>query len=441
MSFPFGRPEPPFSFDAMVSYFHRVLEELPDQRTGHNTLYSMKEAGLGAFSVFFTQCPSFLAFQKAMQQSKGRSNAQTLFQIEQIPCDNRIRTLLDPVAPSHFFPVFSYIFDGLYSHGYLQPLMGFNNTLLVALDATDYFRSSTIHCPQCCQTHHRNGSVSYSHKAITPVLVAPGHEQVLSLPPEFITPQDGHDKQDCETAAAKRWLAQYRERYGQLRMTVLGDDLYCHQPLCEAILGANCHFILVCKPDSHKTLYEWLDGMPLETLTVRRRRGKRDEIDTYRYVNQVPLRDGHDARQVNWCELTTTDAQGNVLYRNAFATDYGLTRENVIDVVAAGRARWKIENENNNILKTKGYHLEHNYGHGQQHLSSTLVTLNLLAFLFHTVLAWLDDKYQLIRRTLPSRQTFFDDLRALTRYICFDSWGALLDFMIEGLEISVPDTS
>jgi hypothetical protein len=110
MSYPFGRPEPPFSFDALVSHFHGVLEELPDQRTGNNTLYSMKEAGLGAFSVFFTQCPSFLAFQKAMAQVKGQSNAQTLFQIEQIPCDNRIRTLLDPLPRRIFFlsfPIFS----------------------------------------------------------------------------------------------------------------------------------------------------------------------------------------------------------------------------------------------------------------------------------------------------------------------------------------------
>lgn len=45
---------------------------------------------------------------------------------------------------------------------------------------------------------------------------------------------------------------------------------------------------------------------------------------------------------------------------NAFATNFGLTTHN-IPIVAAGRARWKIENENNNVLKKNyGYHLEHN---------------------------------------------------------------------------------
>ena len=111
------------------------------------------------------------------------------------------------------------------------------------------------------------------------------------------------------------------------------------------------------------------------------------------------------------------------------------------EIVEAGRARWKIENENNNTLKTKGYHLEHNFGHGKEHLSSLLLTFNILAFLFHTLLEMMDDRYQMIRKELPTRKTFFDDIRALTRYICFDSWDHMLRFMMIGLELEFPDTS
>lgn len=68
--------------------------------------------------------------------------------------------------------------------------------------------------------------MSYAHSVITPVIVAPGHSRVLPLEPEFITPQDGHDKQDCENAVAKRWINKYAERYGKLDVTLLGDDLY-----------------------------------------------------------------------------------------------------------------------------------------------------------------------------------------------------------------------
>lgn len=205
------------------------------------------------------------------------------------------------------------------------------------------------------------------------------------------------------------------------------------------------HFILVCKPDSHKILYEWLEELEtmqaIQTVTEKRWTGKTHEIDTYRFVNQVPLRDGDDALEVNWCELTTTSPDGKILCKNAFATNFKISKNNVKEIVRDGRTRWKVENENNNTLKTKGYHLEHNYGHGKKHLTSLLLTLNLLAFLFHTVLEIMDDKYKLIRDNLPTRQTFFDDIRALTRYSYFDSWDAMLTFMIHGLELDVPDTS
>ncbi|MDA1044803.1 MAG: ISNCY family transposase, partial [Verrucomicrobia bacterium] len=137
---------------------------------------------------------------------------------------------------------------------------------------------------------------------------------------------------------------------------------------------------------------------------------KKWEQHTYRYTNNVPLVEGEGALRVNWCEVTIT-YRGKQTYRNTFITDWKMTDKNVAGIVAAGRARWKIENENNNVLKNRGYHLKHNFGHGQQHLSSLLATLNilaLLALLFHSFLTFCDDAYRLIRATLHTRQTFFD---------------------------------
>ena len=105
----------------------------------------------------------------------------------------------------------------------------------------------------------------------------------------------------------------------------------------------------------------------------------------------------------------------------------------MIEAVRAGRTRWQIENENNNTLKTKGYHFTHNFGHGQYHLAALLATLIILAFLVHTLLEWLDGNFKLLRQQLPSRRRLFKDLLTLTTYICFDSWQALLTFMLQGL--------
>lgn len=400
----------------------------------------MEDVALGAFSVFFTQSPSFLAHQTAMAETKSKNNAQTLFGIQDIPTDNHIRDLLDAVPPQRVFPMFERIIAALDELGHLQAFHAVNDQLLIALDGTQYHSSNTIHCDNCTVKNHRNGKTSYSHTVVTPVIVSPTQKRILPLAPEFITPQDGHDKQDCETAAAKRWIDQCGEQYRARQVTLLGDDLYSRQPLCEHAIAAGLNFIFVCKPQSHPTLTEWLDGLDVETLTVVRRKGKRRETDTYRFAQQLPIRDGEQALQVNWCELTTTNPDGKVLYHNAFISNHTISADNVADMVLAGRARWKVENENNNTLKTQGYHLTHNFGHGKHHLSTLLASLNLLAFLFHSVLDMMDTKYQLIRAKLPTRKTFFQHIQALTCYLCFDDFDALLNFMMKGLEIDYVDT-
>lgn len=431
------------SFVSLIHKTRRRFAGLTDTRQGKNTHYSMEDFATSAFSVFFTQSASFLAYQKAMQQNKGRSNAQSLFQIQEIPCDNQIRDCLDSVAPEEIFPLYDEALQALQEQGVLETYRGLGGTIAIALDGTWYHSSEKIHCPQCSCIEHSSGPKTYYHSAITPVIVAPGQPRAIPLRPEFMVPQDGHDKQDCETAAGKRWIDQNSVRYAPLKATLLGDDLYAHQPMCRRALLNGFHFIFVCKPESHTTLYKWVSLLQPESgLHVFKQHVKNPkghwETHTYRFASGTPLAEGDDALKVHWCEVTITKgkgANGEMVYHNAFITDLEITEANVGLLVATGRARWKIENENNNVLKNRGYHLEHNFGHGQKHLSSLLATMNILAFLYHAFLDFCDEKYRLIRAALPTRQTFFDDLRALTRYMLFVDWDALMEFMMRGLEI------
>ena len=434
-----------FQLENLLGQLRAAIANFPDKRRGANKTYSMQDAALGAFSVFFTQSPSFLAHQSAMEKARGESNAQTLFGLKKIPTDNHLRNLLDPVAPEFLNPVFDFVWQTLHSGGFLEPYRSVNDTVLIALDGTQYHSSKTIHCDKCNSKEHKNGTKTYSHTVVTPVIVAPGNPMVFPMEPSFVVPQDGTDKQDCENAATKRWLGRFASRCRELGVTLLGDDLYCHQPQCQQVLDEDLNFLFVCKPDSHKTLYEWVADFErlktLDTFVVERRRGKKREIDTYRFVNQVPLRDSDDALMVNWCELVTTTPEGKVLYHNAWATNHEISQDNVVQMAAAGRTRWKVENENNNTLKTKGYHLTHNYGHGQEHLSSLLCAMIILAFLFHCLLELADQRYRKVRQALPRRDTFFEHIRALTLYMLFESWDALMIFMMQGLKLDPADTS
>ena len=431
----------PLGFDVLKGILHRRIASLPDYRQkSPNTRYAIQDAALGAFGIFFTQSPSFLEYQRRLQQTKGHNNVQTLLGVEQIPCDNQIRTLLDPIAPRYLDAVFVEVFESLEQHRLLAHFRVLGDQLLVALDGTNYFSSKAVPCPNCLTRQLTNGQTLYYHAAITPVIVCPGQAQVIALPPEYIMPQDGHAKPDCERAAGQRWLRTQAAQVAPHGVTCLGDALYSNQPFCAFVLQHRCNFIFTCKPDSHPKFYErvafWQANDVLAERQEHHWHGRFTEVTLVRYLNDVLLRSGDKALSVDWFDITVVNAKtGEQLYHNTCITNHHLPADKAVAVAQARRGRWKIENENNNVLKTKGYHVEHNFGHAQQYLSALLLSLNLLAFLFHTVLEWNDDKYALLRQVLARRQTFFHDIQALMRYMVFDHWDHLMDFMIRGLEL------
>jgi len=436
------------NFGLLLGYLQQSIERIPDPRQASNaTRYRLGDAILAAFSVFFMQCESFLEHQRQMQSRRGQDNAQTLFGLERIPSVPQIRNILDQIGAQQLFGVFERVYRALQQGGYLKAYQCLGGHLLVALDGTQYFSSQKVGCDECSTRTHQNGRVTSFHSAILPVIVAPTQAQVIALAPEFIRPQDGCHKQDCELEAAKRWLPAHAKQFDRQPITLLGDDLYSHQPLCQQSLELGMNFIFTALPASHPALYERLHVLEvlgaMQRLETRQNQGKTHTRYRYRYTNLVPIRDAQPALLINWCELTVTDERtGQVLYHNAWITHHRLSDDTVAPVVAAGRSRWKTENENHNVLKTQGYHLEHNFGHGQAHLSSCLLTLNLLAFLFHTVLQLLDPAYQQIRQQRGTRRGFFQDLLCLTKYLLFESWQHLIDFMLADSDpILTPNSS
>jgi hypothetical protein len=132
----------------------------------------------------------------------------------------------------------------------------------------------------------------------------------------------------------------------------------------------NIHFAAgtYVKPDSHKTLSEYLTGVDLPSKSQKVRRGKQCATHIWRWMTDIPICDGDDALKINWLELVIKGAKGQIAYRNSFVTDLPVNTDNVAGLANVGRARWKIENETFNVLKTKGNNLEHNFGHGQNDL-------------------------------------------------------------------------
>lgn len=405
---------------------------MSDKRSGGNSRYSMADIGLAAFSMFFMQHPSFLAFQRTLYENTGQDNTQTLFGMEKIPSDNHIRNLLDGVEPSHFDDNFFAIIDDL--HASNAPIV--NNVLggytLIALDGSEYYCSKKISCPACSSRMRADGLKEYFHAFLGATIVAPGDQKVFCLPPEFIQPQDGDKKQDCEYKAVHRWFERVAPQCKKYKPIYLGDDLFAKHDICNISLQAEGNFIFTCKDSSHKTLAAFRKGLTPFTHVEVHGIGSQKREYRYSWIPNLPIRDGEDALLVNWFEVNIINPSGKSTYRSSFITNLTPTKQNIVELVACARARWKIENETFNILKNNGYHLEHNFGHGKQTLAAVMVTLNLLAFTMHNACDAIERLWQNARKVRGARNRLFIHLWTITTYHVFQTWRALLYTVMTG---------
>jgi len=410
----------------------------PDARRGE-VRYCMADIGMSALSLLFMQPESFLSYQCSQEEGRKTSNCRTLFGMAAVPTGNHIRAMLDPVHPSHLQPVFDQVLNVLHRRGSLAPFGRLGGRVLVALDGTEYFCSQKLACPQCLTRTRANGKTESYHAMLAATVVAPGHAMALPLMPEFIARQDGAEKQDCERNAAKRWMSTHGERLKDLRPIYpgrtsrfdLGDDLFACQPFAEAIRAPGSDFLFTAKLSSHKALYDFMQGATLDERTTTQKTAGKRLTCRYRWFKDAPLRDGRDAMPVNWVGVTITDAKGKATYNSAFVTSLPITPDTVAEIVACARARWKIENESFNVIKSNGYHLEHNFGHGQQHLAMLFATLNLLAFAIHTVCDCLEQLWIDARTAKRARTRFFEHLRTKTAYMVFPDWATLMQTLID----------
>ncbi len=190
-------------------------------------------------------------------------------------------------------------------------------------------------------------------------------------------------------------------------------------------------YILIAKPKDHKFLFKLVDE-------IKQSGGARElkfidykgRTHHYQWANQVPLNGSKNAGDVNFMEYSIW-VDNKQKYHNTWVTDIDINKGNVVRLVKAGRAKWKIENETFNTLKNQGYHIEHNFGHGKKNLSHNFFLLNLLAFFMHQIFEISDLLYQKCRKKFSARKEYWNQLRCTFRIFHFPVWEELLIFILK----------
>jgi hypothetical protein len=367
-------------FDALIHLVRQRFETLPDSR--RSPTFSLADTLMAGLAMFSLKDPSLLAFCDRLVDH----NLRSVFGLQAVPSDTQVREILDTVDPEQLRPVFTDIFRQVQRAKVLEEFVFLEGCYLVALDGVEHFCSKKVHCPRCLTRTHTNGSVSHYHQMLGAVLIHPDFGEVLPLAPEPIRQQDGATKNDCERNAARRWLTAFRLDHPHLPIIVTEDGLSSNAPHIRDLRDAKAHFILGVKAGDHTYLFEQFEHR-LNAEQVASVHADQDATGAgkcWMFTNAISLNASNEDVLVNLLVYVEIEASGAV-HRWAWVTDLELTAANVREVARGGRARWRIENETFNTLKNQGYHFEHNFGHGEQHLSEVFASLMMVAFLIDQV--------------------------------------------------------
>lgn len=414
----------------LKTYFKGIVE--PVTNRGSISLSDCLMSGLAIFSLKY---PSLLQFDKSKRETAAAHNLKNLYQIETIPCDTYLRERLDKLPISKLQGAFTALIRQAQRGKVLERFSYYNGYYLLSIDGTGYFSSHDIHCEQCCEKHHRNGDITYYHQMLGAALVHPEHSHVLPLAPEPIIKLDGVKKNDCERNAAKRLLKQIRQAHPHLKLIVIEDGLASNGPHIRQLQALNMSYILGAKPKDHTYLFNWIETSK-QTQTYETQ-DKDGTIHHYRYHNQVPLNDVNFDLEVN-CLIYEEISPKGKKKTFSWVTDIPLSEHTVAIVMRGGRARWRIENETFNTLKNQGYHFEHNFGHGKQHLSSVFAHLMLLAFLVDQLQGLCCNIFQQAVKTMGSRIRFWERIRSVFFTFRIPNWITFFQAIVCPPNIDLP---
>ena len=434
MRAPFCRKD--LSAEGLLREARRVFGKIPERPGNDIALVDHLMSGLALFGLKY---PSLLQFDHDRQEETVRANLRALYGIERAPCDTRLRERLDAVDPAELRPLYQALLGQLQRGKGLEGFSYLDGHYLLSVDGTGYFSSHSVHCPQCAEKHHRHGTTTYYHQMLGAVLVHPDAAEVFPLAPEPILKPDGAKKNDCERNAAKRLLSDLRREHPHLKLIVIEDALASNGPHIHLLKELDLRFILGAKPSDHTVLFDWVGASERTTeVTLTEEGGYRHRL---RYLNGVPLNDTHFELEVNFLEYWEQAPDGAVQHFS-WVTDLPIDELNLMTLMRGGRARWKIENETFNTLKNQGYHFEHNFGHGHQHLSTVLMHLMMLAFLIDQIQQRCCRLFQAAVTAAKSKTRLWRKLRTRFDLCLIPSWEALYRSIICPPPLALePDTS
>ena len=412
----------------LLNVARRVFRKFPDPIKQRSAI-SLTDCFMSGVALFGLKFPSLLQFEDARTEDDVlRHNLQTLYGIKQSPSDTYFRERLDKIEPNKLQKIFDHLIARVQRSKLLEHYRYGENYYFVPIDGTGYFSSHDVHCQSCCVKHHRNGTVTYYHQLLSAVLAHPELKTVLPLAIEPIKKTDGSSKNDCEHSAAKRLLRVLRQSHPHLKIVVVLDALYADGVMIKLLKELDLRFIITAKSSDLPYLFEFYRSAPHH----RHAHVAGGVHQNYTWAKNLPLNDSHSDLHVNVVEYHETGKTGEKKYF-CWLTDLDITETTVEQFMKGGRARWRIENETFNTLKNQGYQFEHNFGHGNQNLSTVLAYLMFIAFSIDQIQEFACRYFRAALHKCKRKLYLWKKMQVLFSHYAIESWEQLYRALSGGL--------
>ena len=306
---------------------------------------------------------------------------------------------------------------------------------IVALDGTETFRSTSIHCNECLVYHvkTKDGTQThYVHRVVVAQKVGTSIKPLLAC--EKILPKDTQKKDDKtpghegELTASKRLVLKVIKLYGPRFVDVFTTDaLYMNQPFVMHLTEFGKDLIARVK-DERTTLYQEILALAqlVEPICGADKDGAlRYEIYEIDNINhslgwEIPL------RGFLVIERTRHVQKGQIRWdetRFLCATTLPKRKAPADAVRQIVHAKWGIENNGFNDLKNNWF-MTHNYHHHPNATFAALLILFLAYNLFYAYVFLQMKTYRLYSLTIPEVVLEFNISFWNQRYwSCLDALG------------------
>jgi hypothetical protein len=420
--------------DKLIKLVRAGFDKVTDPRRNNFTHNLPNMLGL-SFAMFHLKDSSLTSFRD--QFSIRAENLERVYGVNTLPGSIAIRESIDEVNPSELQSLFKPSLNFLKKHGVFKKRHVLGGYTVVSVDGTGHYCSSTKGCPQCLVKNHRNGKKTYYHQLLGAVAVHPDQSTVFPVACEAIVKQDGQTKNDCELNASKRIIPQIRTALGDEKIIGVFDALYINGPHIKALNDEKINYIIGSKGQTYVDIQveELRKNNGLQSLTWETE-GKKCVAN---FVNGLILNGQHQDILTNYFEFTETDIMtGEQTFYSTWITDIEINTENIQELVAVARSRWKIENETFNTLKNQGYHFEHNYGHGKKHLATNFAILTFLAFLTDQIAQHLDKDFQTAKTVCKTFKLLWEKIRSIFYLLPTMSMNAIYRFIVKRRQVKMP---